>query len=183
MDIQTLSSEYEALQPSGSHEDEQMGRRCCLLALEAVRVGSYGVGAVLSDAQGDIIAEGYNRVFESGYRAAAHAEMECLNAFEQRYPNYGNRSGLTLTVLLEPCPMCLSRILLSGIGRVRYLCTDHDGGMAHMLRHMPAAWRDLARLSDIQEADVSLPLREFAAKLSKSSLSEHRKRLISQIRG
>lgn len=183
MDIQLLNAEFEALQPSLEHRDERMGRRCCLLALEAARLGSYGVGAVLSDAQGDIIAEGYNRVFESGYRAAAHAEMECLNTFEQRYPNYGDRSGLTLTVLLEPCPMCLSRILLTGIGRVSFLCTDHDGGMAHSVRHMPAAWRELASLADIQEADVSLSLREFAAKLSKSSLSEHRKRLISQIRG
>lgn len=183
MDIETLQAAYEALPPRLGYVDEQIGRRCCLLAMEALRNHSYGVGAVLLNEHDEILVEGYNRVFEDGYKPAAHAEMELLNDFDLRFPNYGDRSALKLVVLLEPCPMCFSRILLSGIGQVRYLCTDHDGGMVHLTRHLPAVWRDLAQLADVHEAYVSPALREFAGKLAKSGLSEQRKRLFSQIRG
>lgn len=183
MDIQPLQTEYEALVVGNGHRDEQIGRRCCVLAIEALRNHSYGIGAVLSDDHGDILVEGYNRVFEQHFRAAAHAEMELLDAFETQYPNYGDRSELTLVVSLEPCPMCFARILASGIGRVRYLAKDNDGGMAHRVRHLPAAWRNLASLGDYGAADVSRPLREFAAKLAEFALFEKRKRLIQQIRG
>lgn len=183
MDIEILQAEYEALAVGSGHRNEQIGRRCCQLAIEALRNNSYGIGAVLVDGCGDILVEGYNRVFEQHFRAAAHAEMELLDAFESRYPTYGNRSELMLVVSLEPCPMCFARILASGIGRVRYLASDQDGGMIHRVRHLPAVWRNLASLGDYGAADVSRPLRAFAAKLAEFALFEKRQRLIKQIRG
>lgn len=181
--VDQLEREYETLPLSEAHRDEQIGRRCCLLALEALRNNSYGVGAVLLDGNDEILAEGYNRVFDGHYRAAAHAEMDLLDDFEHRFPDYGDRSALTLIVSLEPCPMCFGRILAMGIGRVRYLAADPDGGMIHSIRHLPAAWRNLASLGDYGVADVSRSLRDFAAKLAESGLLDKRKRLISQIRG
>ncbi|MDI3325619.1 nucleoside deaminase [Pontibacterium granulatum] len=183
MNVEQLEREYEDLPMFLTHRDEQIGRRCCFLALEALRNDCYGIGAVLIDGNGDILAEGYNRVFEENYRAAAHAEMELLDEFEQRFPDYGDRSGLTMIVSLEPCPMCFTRILASGIGRVRYLAADADGGMIHKVRHLPAAWKNLASVGDYRVADASHALRDFAAKLAESGLSDKRKRLISQIRG
>ncbi len=183
MDIETLQTEYESLPVDLSYKDEQIGRRCCALALEALRCRSYGVGAVLLDGNGDILAEGFNRVFEERYHPAAHAEMELLNAFERDYPDYGDRSELKLVVSLEPCPMCFSRILLSGIGHVRFLCPDPDGGMTHLTRHLPAAWRNLASLADVGSADVSRELRAFVRKVAEFDQEKHRKRIIAQIRG
>lgn len=182
MNVDQLEREYQDLRMSPDHRDERIGRRCCFLALEALRNDCYGIGAVLLDGNGDILAEGFNRVFEENYRAAAHAEMEVLDQFEQCFPDYGDRSELTMIVSLEPCPMCFTRILASGIGRVRYLAADADGGMVHKVRHLPAAWRNLASVGDYGIADVSHALRDFAAKLAESGLSDKRKRLISQIR-
>lgn len=182
MNVDQLEREYQDLPLLPDHRDEQIGRRCCFLALEALRNGCYGVGAVLLDGNGGILAEGYNRVFEDNFRAAAHAEMELLDAFEQCFPDYGDRSELTMIVSLEPCPMCFTRILASGIGRVRYLAADADGGMIHKARQLPAAWRNLASVGSYGAADVSDALRDFAAKLAESGLSDKRKRLISQIR-
>lgn len=182
MNVDQLEREYQALPISVDHRDEQIGRRCCFLALEALRNDCYGIGAVMLDGNGDILAEGYNRVFEENYRAAAHAEMEALDEFEERFPDYRNRSELTMIVSLEPCPMCFTRILASGIGRVRYLAADNDGGMVHKIWQLPAAWRNLASMGDYDVADVSHALRDFAAKLAESGLSDKRKRLISRIR-
>ncbi|MGB0467664.1 MAG: nucleoside deaminase [Pontibacterium sp.] len=183
MDKHNFYSRYQNLPVDLSHREEQAGRRCCQLAIEAIGHRSYGVGAVLLDAEGAILAEAYNRVFDGAFQPAAHAEMETLDTFEARYPDYGDRSELTLVVSLEPCPMCLCRILLTGIGRVRYLCADPEGGMAHRIYHLPAAWRDLSSLVHISEADVSPELRSFAADLAKYDQSDHRKWLITQIRG
>lgn len=183
MELPELSAQFTALQPVAGHADEAMGRRCCQLALEALRSGSYGVGAVLQDAHGEILAEGCNQVFAQDYRPAAHAEMQCLDAFEAQHPGYGDRRALTLTVLLEPCPMCLARILLSGIGRLRWLCADPDGGMAQRLRQLPPAWRNLAGLADLRPADVSPPLRAFASQLASRGAAERRRRVMAAIRG
>jgi tRNA(adenine34) deaminase len=36
-------------------------------------------------------------------------------------------------VSLEPCLMCLTRLLLAGIGEIVYLANDYAGGMAKRL--------------------------------------------------
>lgn len=183
-EISELEQLYSELPPMPGYRDEVIGRRCCQLALEALRQDCYGVGAVLRDHSGAIIAEGLNQVFGGDtLHCAAHAEMQTLDDFESRYPYFQDRSSLTLIVSLEPCPMCLARIIATGIGQVRYLSPDREGGMVSHIRHLPPAWRNLASLCDFGVADVSRPLRDFAMKLAQFRLNEKRKRLIGQIRG
>lgn len=162
--------------------DEIPGYRCCELALEALRDGCYGVGAVLVDEGGHIIAEARNEVFRNGFHSDRHAEMVAVDDFEKQFPFYGDRGGLTMVVSLEPCPMCFTRLLLAGIGRLIYLAEDRQGGMAHRLKKMPEVWRNLAGLQNSEKADASPTLVALAARLARFELDEKRRKLLKVIR-
>lgn len=72
------------------------------------------VGAVITDAHGTIIAEGWHREF-----GGPHAEINALEQVAGR-----DLSGATLYVTLEPCshqgktPPCTDAVIRAGIGRV-----------------------------------------------------------------
>jgi cytosine deaminase len=163
-------------------QDDRLGYRCCELALAALENGCYGVGAVLFDNRGQILAEGRNKVFQNGFFSDRHAEMIVLNLFEEQFPVYGDRSQLTMLVSLEPCPMCFTRLLLAGIGRVIYLAEDRDGGMVHRLDQMPDVWRNLAQLQTRHQADVTPTLSSLAARLANCQLDQLRHKLLKAIR-
>lgn len=88
--------------------------------------GCAGVGAVISDAAGGIVAVGRNRMLEErtvpGVLAStqlAHAEMNALAALQ-----LGPVDGLTITTTFEPCLMCACTIVQSRIPHVRYASID-----------------------------------------------------------
>ena len=85
--------------------------------------GSAGVGAVVVDAAGTIVARGRNRMMErSGSSTVlagtplAHAEMNAL----AELPFGGGFAAHTIYTTFEPCLMCASTILQTGIGHVRF---------------------------------------------------------------
>lgn len=120
-------------------DDRKYMARC----LELARLGEYYVapnpmvGAVLVDANGHIVGEGWHRQF-----GGPHAEPNCLEDFYTRYnrpqeqaetpysPLCPPPSSLTLYVSLEPCshygktPPCADLIVRKGIGRVVIGCLD-----------------------------------------------------------
>lgn len=165
-----------------NNRDERFAYRCCELALEALENGCYGIGAILFDDNGTILAEGRNEIFLRGFYSDRHAEMVALNLFERSFPAYGDRSQLTLLVSLEPCPMCFTRLLLAGIGQVLYLAADRDGGMVHLVDQMPAVWRNLAQLQTQRQADVPATLASLAAQLATCQLDQLRRKLLHEIR-
>ncbi|MEH6626165.1 MAG: nucleoside deaminase [Motiliproteus sp.] len=186
--VEALQQQLEKLQvmsPQSAAEftHQQLGLRCCELALQGLQQGCYGVGAVLTDGQQSIVAEGVNRVFSAGYHSSAHAEMQLLDAFERTYRDYGDRSELTLMVSLEPCPMCLVRSMLAGIGHIRYLVADADGGMVSRLEKLPPAWRNLASLQSHHLAHISPELRQLSTALASYDLAAMRKKVMANIRG
>jgi len=89
--------------------------------------GTFGCGAVITDAAGSVVAEGRNRVFGEpsgeylleGTRLA-HAEMNAL----ARVPAGVALDDCTLWSSLEPCLVCLSSALLSNVGEIRFLAPD-----------------------------------------------------------
>lgn len=88
--------------------------------------GSAGVGAVITDADGAIVATGRNRMLdartEPGVLAStflAHAEMNAL----ARLP-LGSTEQLTMWTTFEPCLMCASAIVQSRIPRLHYATAD-----------------------------------------------------------
>ena len=73
-------------------------------------------GAVITDKDGNIIAEGNNRVLCSNDPTAC----EKLKTYDL--------SGYILYTSCEPCPMCLSAIIWANIKNVYYGCTKEDAG-------------------------------------------------------
>jgi tRNA(adenine34) deaminase len=92
--------------------------------------GEVPVGAVVTDADGVVLAAFGNEV-EARQDATAHAEMLALRAAALRI---GGKflPGCTLTVTLEPCPLCAAAISLCRIERLVFGAYDpKSGGVEH----------------------------------------------------
>ena len=81
-------------------------------------------GAVIVDKQNNIIANGNNKVLLNN-DPTAHAEVVAIREACKELGTY-DLSGCTLYTSCEPCPMCLSAIIWSGIKDVYYACTRTD---------------------------------------------------------
>jgi tRNA(adenine34) deaminase len=102
-------------------------QRTLELAWDSFRAGSLGIGAVITDADGTIVVEGRNRLFEHPSAEAplagstlAHAELDALSRVRWRQAVEGH----VLWTSLEPCLQCAGAIRFAGISRVRFLCDD-----------------------------------------------------------
>jgi tRNA(adenine34) deaminase len=160
--------------------DDPMGIQVCREALRALEEGNYGVGAIITGRNGEIIVRSRNQVFEPTFRSDGHAEMVALNDLERRRPQE-DPASLTLYVSLEPCPMCLSRLKLAGVGRVRYLASDAAGGMVHLHDRLPPIWRLLNPDQDFDQANVSPALSRLAVRLFQVNLRSLRRRLLNRV--
>ncbi|MDO6562207.1 nucleoside deaminase [Amphritea sp. 1_MG-2023] len=180
--IAALIDRLQRLQPDPGYRDDQQAIFCCRLALDALEQGSYGVAAILIDPQGRRVAQSENRVFsQAGYHSSAHAEMLLIDQLEAGLVPY-QPEALTLLVTLEPCPMCLARLLLSGIGSVRYIAADHAGGMLTHADKLPPAWRNLMQLQQHYKAHVSPSVKQLAADIAATHLASLRHKLLLHIR-
>ena len=93
--------------------------------IELARRGEYFVapnpmvGAVLVDANGSMLAEGWHEKY-----GGPHAEVNCFRNAENRVPKIESLKDCTLFVSLEPCshygktPPCADLIIEKGVGRV-----------------------------------------------------------------
>ena len=101
-------------------------RRAISLAAECAGSGDVPVGALVVDADGQIIGTGRNRREECG-SAVHHAEIE---AIEQACARRGRwrLDGCTLYVTLEPCPMCAGAALNARIPVIVYGAKEPNTG-------------------------------------------------------
>ncbi len=86
------------------------------------------VGAVLVDAQGKAIGEGWNRNI-GDHDPTAHAEIVAMRAAGIAVGNH-RLIGCTLYVTLEPCAMCAMAAVHARIARVVYASGDPKTGAA-----------------------------------------------------
>ena len=122
--------------------------------------GSAAVGAVISDADGQIVSVGRNRMLEPRAEAGilastslAHAEMNALALLP-----IGPTEGLTMTTTFEPCLMCASTIVQASIPTVRYAAPDPlFHGMHDWFTELPFARPRLP-----QRTELGGPLGAFA---------------------
>ena len=140
------------------------------LALEEARAaaarGEVPVGAVVTDATGRVLARAGNRVEERA-DASAHAEILALRAAaagrgDPRLPD------CTLTVTLEPCPMCAQAASLFRLRRVVFGAYDpKGGGVEHGARVFaaPSCHHVPEVVGGVREAECAAVLREFFAAL------------------
>ena len=94
---------------------------------EGIKNGQGGpFGAVIVDKEGNIIAEGNNKVLKEN-DPTAHAEIVAIRNACKKLNTY-DLSNYILYTSCEPCPMCLSAIIWSNIKEVYYGCTKEDAG-------------------------------------------------------
>jgi tRNA(adenine34) deaminase len=133
-------------------------------ARAAAERGEVPVGAVVTDASGAVLARAGNAV-EAGHDPSAHAEILALRAAAQRR---GSKllADCTLTVTLEPCPMCAQAISFFRVRRLVFGAYDPKGGgvdhgarifAASSCHHVPEV------VSGVREAECGAVLRAFFA--------------------
>lgn len=170
--------------PDKAHPDDPFILVTIQEAIAAIREGNGGIGACLvRESTGEIVERGHNRQYEPYFRSDLHAEMDLLTRYEERVrarkgsvagnPSGEQRkiAGLVLYTSLEPCPMCLSRIVNMGIRKVCWAAPDPEGGMGHKIRDLPPFWRDRASVQIFEAARCSADLRQLADRLFRHSMA------------
>jgi tRNA(Arg) A34 adenosine deaminase TadA len=111
-------------------------------ALDAVRAGSLGIGAVVARPDGSIVANGRNRLHETepgddliAGSSLAHAEINALGKLRFREHE---QDDLELYTTLQPCLQCLGAIRLSPVRAVHILAPDPLWIGVEQLRHVTA---------------------------------------------
>ncbi|WP_201445444.1 nucleoside deaminase [Belnapia sp. F-4-1] len=138
------------------------------IALDEARAaaarGEVPVGAVVTDAAGRVLARAGNEV-EARHDPSAHAELLALRAAAA-----GRRdkflTDCTLTVTLEPCPMCAQAIGFFRIRRLVFGAYDpKGGGVEHGARiyAAPSCHHAPEVVGGMREAECGAVLREFFA--------------------
>jgi cytosine deaminase len=164
-------------QPRAQHPDDAYAWLTCTLALEGVASDNFGVGAILVDASGQVVAQGHNQVFHPYFRSDRHAEMVVLESWEDGRPQVPWPGGLTLISSVESCPMCLIRLLVADVRRVLFAAEDASGGMVQRMNNLPPAWLELGQRKSFAQAQCSPELAHAAAQIFQINLQELNARL------
>jgi tRNA(adenine34) deaminase len=121
----------DAILPVAAHDDADAAwmRHALALADRAEREDDeIPVGAVVVDASGVVVGEGWNRnIIE--HDPSAHAEIVAMRAAGRRLGNH-RLAGCTLYVTLEPCAMCAMAMVHARLARVVFGATDPKTGAA-----------------------------------------------------
>ena len=103
-------------------------------AIAAGQMGEVPVGAVIVDADSQVIARDHNRTI-SNCDPSAHAEINVLRAAARQLKNYRLLST-TLYVSIEPCAMCMGAIVHARVKTVVFGASDPKWGAAGSLYHL-----------------------------------------------
>lgn len=126
--------------------------------------GEVPVGAVVTDPAGALLAAAGNEV-EARRDPTAHAEILALREAARRLGS-PRLLGCSLTVTLEPCPMCAQAASFFRVRRVVFGAYDPKGGgvdhgarifAAPSCHHVPEV------VGGVRESDCAAPLRAFFA--------------------
>ena len=105
---------------------EPVMRAALAEAAAAAAAGDVPVGAVVTDASGNVIARGRNRREADG-DPTGHAELDAIRAAAQAIGEW-RLDGLTLVVTLEPCTMCAGAITNARLSRLVFGAADPRAG-------------------------------------------------------
>lgn len=106
-------------------------------AWDAYRAGTVPIGAVIADGDGQLVARGRNRILEDEYQRGqinsnqlAHAE---LNALLKINRSSHQTHACTIYTTIEPCPLCMGAIYMSGVRSIQYAARDNYAGSTNLL--------------------------------------------------
>ena len=124
-------------------DHEHFMREALLEAEQALIEQEFPVGCVLVS-EGDVLARGHRRNSRPEQcNEIDHAEVVTLRSLLQQYPQF-DCSRLVAYSSMEPCLMCFSTMLLSGIRRFVWGYEDiMGGGTALSLDELPPLYKDM----------------------------------------
>ncbi len=131
-------------------------------ARSAFLKGEVPVGAVLADANGEILASAHNQPIGTS-DPTAHAEILALRKAGSVLGNY-RLSGSILVATIEPCIMCMGAALHARVATVVYGASDPKAGAAGSLYHLGQDERlnhKIEIVSGIREAECRTILQTF----------------------
>ena len=99
--------------------DEALLREAFAVAKRSREAGDHPFGAVLADADGEVLMEQGNGYSSEGGDRTAHAERLLASRAARAY-GLDFLSRCTLYSSAEPCAMCAGAIYWAGVGRVVY---------------------------------------------------------------
>ena len=104
--------------------DERLLLAAIELARQAREHGNHPFGALLTDADGNVVLESENTVV-TGRDCTGHAETNLMRAASQRFsPEF--LQGCTLYTNTEPCAMCSGAIYWGNVRRVVFALSEDD---------------------------------------------------------
>lgn len=167
-----------AFVPEKEFTDDGYAKAANLQALKSVMQGGYGIGSVLFDRNGIIIAAGHNTQIQKK-RSDLHAEMTLMTNFEnshkaKKYMNlYIYKPGLTVFSSAEPCPMCFIRISTAGAD-TKYCTPGPEDGMVTRVNCLPSSWQVLALKNKVEIGNCSPIMQKLSHLLFYSYLLDNR---------
>lgn len=176
--MQKVQTYLLAFKPDPFFTDDTYARAANLQAVKSVLEGGYGIGSVLINQEGIIIAESHNNQMQK-HRSDLHAEMSLLTEFEEsrlakKYMNiYIYKPGLTVFSSAEPCPMCFIRINTTGCD-TKYCTPGPDDGMVSRIDYLPPAWKEMALKHKVSLGNCSPVMQKIAHLLFYSYLLDNR---------
>ena len=160
--LQELEGKLSTVVPSKKHDLYAIAS--IQEAINSAKSGTYGVGAILvHNETGEIKYKGQNKVFSES-RSDLHAEMDVLNTFETEFKDKSRTriKDYTMYTSLESCPMCLCRLITSGLMEVYHVADDFGGGMVHLYDKLPPVWKDISKERVFAKAECSEELSKIA---------------------
>ena len=105
-------------------------------AWAAFRQGSIPIGAVICDAEGNVLIRERNRTAEPGQRnrRIAHAEANALRRLDTAACD---PDSVVLYTTMEPCPMCMGTAVMANIRHLRYAARDPYCGCVRWMHDDP----------------------------------------------
>ena len=131
-------TQQDPAQRSGDGADngrslDAFANRALRLAQEAAKAGSYGVGALLMDLDGNILYEKTNRVVRNSriYDPTAHSERQIVDWYlaNKEKENLPEPAECILITTLDPCLMCTGALAQAGFGTVIVIALDPHAGI------------------------------------------------------
>lgn len=128
----------------------QPWRVCFEEAWTAYRSGSLPIGAAVFDRNGNLLASGRNHIFDDhsapgqvSLNQLAHAELNTLLQIDRRSHDLHTS---TIYTSIEPCPLCMGAIYMSGVRTVHFAARDAYAGSTNLLGTTPYLSRKNIRI-------------------------------------
>ncbi len=181
---QTRASLLEMADEVAGHQDElphdQHARVATSEAIRAGLSGNAAVGALIADPAGQVLLAEQNRMFAPRFRSDFHAEMVLLTRYENRHRDGADLRGHTLVTSLEPCEMCMIRIINSGITTTLYVASDLGKGGVTGPNQLAPHWARLAAPLDFAAADCSPRLTEISLAAFQATIGDVTAKLMAR---